>query len=331
MKALITFLIQVSFVSLFYAQEECSAEFLFMTVQQIPLGLASDGEHFWVSGRDDLGQPSITIHDEFGTYLETIKEDIRISGLEIQEDTLWGVEEQFSRLYKMNKLTGEVYEEFGLPSMNGTDPNNWGIAFDGTNLFIVEYGLGPNASSSLFKINPINGEVLDTVAVDLIGLLPVEIKDDVMLGVARDSSKFYEIDLETGAFTYLADWCLSVPYDIAFNPQGELFGISGLLPDGTQSVYQIDSVGLNTYVTEPTDKQKALLYPNPTRDVLNIELANWNNGTLKIINSLGAVVMVDLFQNGYFEKDISNLAPGIYYIYLENGKNRVIQKISKIQ
>ncbi len=330
MKTLISFLIQVSFISLAYAQEECSAEFLFMTVQEIPLGLASDGNNFWVSGRDNLGQSTITIHDELGNYLETIKEDTPISGLEIQEDTLWGVEEQFSRLYKMNKLTGETYEEFGLPSMNGADPNNWGIAFDGTNLIVVEYSIGAGKPSSLYTVNPINGEVLDTVAVDLIGLLPVEIKDGVMLGVARDSSKFYEIDLATGAFTYLSDWCLSVPYDIAFNPQGELFGISGLLPDGTQSVYQIDSVGLNTNVFEARDKQEALLYPNPTTGILNIEIPHWNNGTLKIINSLGAVVRIDLFQNGHFEKDISSFAPGIYYIYLENGENQIIKKISKL-
>ncbi len=333
MKPIFLFLIQLAFLPIGTAQITCNAEHLFTSVQDFSVGLATDGDMFWVAGSNNVELKGINLHDELGNYLQTIypdgQMDIDLSGLTLQEDTLYGISEQISKLYKMNKRTGELYEIFEVP-FQYSEPNNWGISFDGTHLFVVEYGFPPAEQSYLYKMNPINGEVLDTINVDLILLLPVEIIDGVMIGISLDTDELYEINLETGASSYLIDWCVNDPWDMARSPQGELFGIGRLPGNDVHHVFKVEGIALTTNLPSLRKDVNITLFPNPVKEMLYIETTTMNSGTLTITNSLGAICLVDFFQNGIFEKNIADLPAGTYFLHLTDGKQRVVKRVVKV-
>jgi len=66
------------------------------------------------------------------------------------------------------------------------------------------------------------------------------------------------------------------------------------------------------------------LYPNPTKDILNIKLPEnitVNINSIKIANSIGQVMREEKIQNNYMT-DVSQLKTGIYFISLETNYGR---------
>lgn len=331
------------FISLFlitsyaYAQESCTAEFLFNT-EYNPRGLATDGKDFWVSERDGLAY-HISIYDQSGNRIDSIfyvdassSLDSVLGGLELQEDTLWAIDEQGPLLYKLNKWTGEIYTIFDLPTFNNSDPNNWGIAYDGTYLWNVEYGISGSIEPSIFfKINPLNGDILDTLMVASNVLLPLEIIEDKMLAVNRDLNELYEVDLTSGELTYLMDWCLDSAYDIAFHYGNGLFGASGA-SQGTQSINKILGVDLPVDILVPENDTGTIeIMPNPTSEILRVYCENMENGTIMIFDALGKLCLTDRISNHSFEKNISQLNSGVYYLHLNDNKKIAVRKFVKAE
>lgn len=324
------------FISLFlvttytYAQESCTAEFLFNT-ENDPRGLATDGRDFWVSERD--GSDNITIYDEFGNRVDSIfnAPNQSISGLELQEDTLWAVNEQLALLLKLNKWTGELYATFDLPTSGGSDPNNWGIAYDGSSLWNIEYGSSSSNESSIFyKINPLNGEVLSTLTVTAPSLLPFEIIEDKVLAVNRSSNELYKVDLATGELTYLMDWCLDSAYDIAFDYDNGLFGASGA-SQGTKSINRILGVDIPVDILVPENDMGTIeVMPNPASEMLRVSCESIENGTVMIFDALGKLCLTDRMSNHFFEKNISHLNSGVYYLHLNDNKTVAVRKFVKM-
>ena len=69
------------------------------------------------------------------------------------------------------------------------------------------------------------------------------------------------------------------------------------------------------------------LYPNPVKDVLNIELIDADSATFKITNLLGQTVKSGtLRQQGI---DVSNLQTGIYVIEVNDGEEVMTKKFIK--
>ncbi|HPE35082.1 MAG TPA: T9SS type A sorting domain-containing protein [Bacteroidales bacterium] len=61
------------------------------------------------------------------------------------------------------------------------------------------------------------------------------------------------------------------------------------------------------------------VFPNPAGDELNIELNGYDNGTLKMIDFTGKVVMISDFKSSNFALDVSRLPAGIYYLMIHTG------------
>lgn len=59
------------------------------------------------------------------------------------------------------------------------------------------------------------------------------------------------------------------------------------------------------------------IYPNPTKNVLNIETSEKTN--IKIVNILGAIVTTQNLQTGNNTIDVSTLTNGVYFIQTANG------------
>jgi hypothetical protein len=86
----------------------------------------------------------------------------------------------------------------------------------------------------------------------------------------------------------------------------------------------------STPIYSYTTKQntiEALIYPNPTKDILNIDLKDWDNQaiTLNIYNTLGVLakqVILDENHDNIQQLDIATLQNGNYYMFIENGEER---------
>ena len=70
-----------------------------------------------------------------------------------------------------------------------------------------------------------------------------------------------------------------------------------------------------------------ILYPNPTKDILNIETNNAIKLNYSVINYLGQVVKTGNVENNSI--NVSNLNAGIYILEVSNGKKLVTEKFIK--
>ncbi len=72
-----------------------------------------------------------------------------------------------------------------------------------------------------------------------------------------------------------------------------------------------------------------MLYPNPAKNVLNIELDNLlnDNKTVTIANILGEVVLSETSSGNKFSINTSNLISGVYFVTISNKGIQSTQKI----
>ena len=85
-----------------------------------------------------------------------------------------------------------------------------------------------------------------------------------------------------------------------------------------------------TSIESPTASKELKVYPNPVRDVLNMELpesdgANW---TLRLYNAVGNLVLSRTVVAGE-SVNVSSLASGVYFLQLSNGDEVLRAKVIK--
>jgi len=86
----------------------------------------------------------------------------------------------------------------------------------------------------------------------------------------------------------------------------------------------VDSVDLNVnfvlgVTTAPKPQAPAVsLSPNPANDHVTITLSNDNNGSVRITDALGKVVMTENIYNGQKHLNISDLKSGVYIVLVES-------------
>jgi hypothetical protein len=86
----------------------------------------------------------------------------------------------------------------------------------------------------------------------------------------------------------------------------------------------VDSVDLNVNFTlgvtnAPKPQVPAIsLSPNPANDHVTISLGNDNNGTIRVTDALGKVVMTENIYNGQKHLNVSDLKSGVYIVIVES-------------
>jgi uncharacterized surface anchored protein len=63
---------------------------------------------------------------------------------------------------------------------------------------------------------------------------------------------------------------------------------------------------------------EAIIYPNPTEDVLNIRTNTFENVTYTLYDAQGKLIMQDNLSAGQTSIQVSELAPGVYSLTLNN-------------
>jgi hypothetical protein len=77
---------------------------------------------------------------------------------------------------------------------------------------------------------------------------------------------------------------------------------------------------------------EAIIFPNPTKDILNIKTSKFENVTYKLYDATGKVVLEDILSSEQTPIQVSQLAPGNYSIALiDDSKNLKIFKLVKTQ
>ena len=99
------------------------------------------------------------------------------------------------------------------------------------------------------------------------------------------------------------------------------------------------SDGLDIMVMDPTgindiSAKEVTVYPNPTTGIFNLQLNATQETTyeLTLMNALGVQVMTETLKvNGaaIHSIDLSDMAQGVYYLYLRNSSGTIIEKIIK--
>jgi predicted outer membrane repeat protein len=102
-------------------------------------------------------------------------------------------------------------------------------------------------------------------------------------------------------------------------------------PDGTTSdvgAFYFDQ-GVFTSIDQNIGTEEILIYPNPSKDHINIRSVKELN-SVKIINLAGEIVLDQMVSNGSEQIDITSLESGIYFVNLLTDQNMVaVKKIIK--
>ena len=96
---------------------------------------------------------------------------------------------------------------------------------------------------------------------------------------------------------------------------GDIYG--AFIPSSTSSLIPID-LGFD----------ELTIYPNPAKDIINIDLFNYDRyQTLNIYNIMGVRVITHPTNQKYTQVDVSKLSNGVYFIELSDGYNKKVQKL----
>ena len=77
-------------------------------------------------------------------------------------------------------------------------------------------------------------------------------------------------------------------------------------------------------IVEETIDENVVIYPNPTKDFINIKVKDFSVETIEIYNNAGVKVLETDFMN---RLDISHLSPGLYIVNLIYKNKNHIKKM----
>jgi hypothetical protein len=319
--------------------QTCDPEFFFSTQLVRPQGIATDGDQFWVSEREGgFSLLQLNLYDEAGNYVQTLIDeagnlDNSFFCLEVYADTLYVVREQLGQLQKMHKTTGELYATFDLPTLNSNvDPNNTGITHDGTYLWNAEHDFLLQ-QSYLFKMDPHDGAVLDTLFLDITWLFPLEIINGKLLGLSIEEEILYEIDMATGESEFIANWCLDDPFGMAYDALNNALYAVDESTDGDGGVYKIVGLDLPSTTIDPSAQYppRITLSPNPAADYLLLELDSplLQPGNLELYHTNGQRVLAEPVSTGAATHtlDLSALPEGLYFLRMNIGRGTLVETL----
>jgi hypothetical protein len=89
-----------------------------------------------------------------------------------------------------------------------------------------------------------------------------------------------------------------------------------------------DACSLNLAVAENGITENVIVYPNPAKDILNINLpAQFTAGNLTLINSMGQTVYAVRMDSNTVAVATNQFATGLYYLKISTEGNQVVKKV----
>lgn len=94
----------------------------------------------------------------------------------------------------------------------------------------------------------------------------------------------------------------------------------GYIFDWTSSITNIPLIQQNNSIE---------IFPNPTSSIINISAKQVNilGGKLRLINSLGQVILMKTIESNTISLDLGYIESGIYFLVIKNSKDKFIEKV----
>ena len=221
-----------------------------------PGGLAWDGGHFWICSIVNSNSLSYNIFK--ATLTGEIVDSLPMpdsslicgGGLEWDGSNLWLADEQSATLFKIDTSTGIAIEQFNLPSYGYSDPNGFGLAWDGEYLWHSQYG----DSAMIFKLDPTNGQVISSFTPPKNSILGITYVEDYLYGINGEpifddstnqlldwNATIYKFETSSGIVLDSLYW--EIPYPLGLVWDGSYFwNISSDIDfGGNERVYKIET------------------------------------------------------------------------------------------
>jgi hypothetical protein len=118
---------------------EIDTVFSFNTPGNIPSGICFDGSNLWHCDTS-MYIYKLSLSGEIIDSIPNpdIDNNFRGGAMTFDGNNIWIVGEETAKLFKID-INGNILKEFSLPSKNHSDPNGFGIAWDGNYLWHSQY------------------------------------------------------------------------------------------------------------------------------------------------------------------------------------------------
>ncbi len=303
-----------------------------------PGGLARDDSIFWITDLDSL---QIYKVDSSGNMLASYPNPSGATssgcsgGLAWDSSYLWFVSEQSGQLYKIDTGTWTVVDIFNLPEYGASDPNSFGIAWDGNYLWHSQY----SSNCKIFKINPSNGNAIDSFIPPTESILGIEWVNGYIYGVDCQGLKIYKMDPINGSVVDSSDWPVPYPLGLAWDGSCWWNVSSAIWAGGNQRVYKLCGwPGVAEEDEEPLSIIKN--YPNPVISGTYIEydLPKATVITLKLYDITGRdirTLIAETQESGrhgiYWDGTNDNgqrVATGVYFYRIGTSDFRITRNLT---
>lgn len=124
---------------------------------------------------------------------------------------------------------------------------------------------------------------------------------------------------------------------VDFDPNAGIYNLPGgsvgdyavMITNGS-CIVTSNCINITGVIVEPFEKEIGIqVYPNPATTILYFSKDNDDEINIDIIDNLGRILISEKFKKRITEVSLEKLSPGIYYLFMNNKKQSVIQKIVK--
>ena len=289
-------------------------------------------------------------YDYENIYLPDIKKEITVSDKEINMDFSYAgyVPVSFDATFNGEKLTDYV----GIVTdAQGKFVAEWDYYYDGSrstlllpagNYSVTMYGDSMESPATPFTVAAGSDNLVVPVEMQESGkLFVVDVMDDygnTLYGASVTlegyGTKTIEEGMEVVIFSDVEDvenLKLTVAKE-GYVTIEQVISLSANNVEKDEFGYYVYVILRKTFtsIESPTASKELKVYPNPVRDVLNMELpesdgANW---TLRLYNAVGNLVLSRTVVAGE-SVNVSSLASGVYFLQLSNGDEVLRAKVIK--
>lgn len=246
----------------------------------------------------------------------------------------------------VNSKTYNKYSTFGVATGNSVSPCNPNFIRHGylrqdtlaKKVFILDNNF---IEQPLYNFSKMIGDTMQIYQFNLSANITVTITmlDSTMFGDGKYHRRQWAINSTYGNSIYEGMGCVTGGL-YAHNSAGYIPNTEGFICfgkttpfspyfGGSSSNCYLSSVGLNENISMGNDMFK--IYPNPTNDILNIDvdILNGNSSKLQILNSLGQILSEEKIKDPKSQINLSHFPSGIYYLKMQGINGQKVIKIIK--
>ena len=316
------------------AESQDTAVRLFNSPGNWPTGLTRQGTLYWVADSHADSSRLYKLSQTGGVIPPPFEAPLYgYSGLEYDGTNLWAVYQLGFKIYKLDTSNGTKIDSLTLarPDTTAPDRHPWGLAWDGHNLWVSEYG----DDGIIYKIDRTTGAVLDSITAPTNRLLGITWAEGYLCGVDIRTLRMYRLSPDTSAPVDSYPWPVNYPLGLYYQ-NGNFINASGSSEyGGDEGIYSVNiETGIDNQYVQPSVVDLFTAYPNPfnASTTIHYSLVKPSQVSVDIYNMLGQRVAV--LDDGFHQAgeyailwNPQELVSGIYFARIAGVDNNQSLKL----